>query len=116
MNLALGFSESPDLFGIARRNEGIESSVARFEQWMAAPDSPIRAIRHQAAREGEYADIPRAWLPTLRDALVARGIPQLYTHQAEAFEHCVGGHRTWWWSRPPPAARRCATTCRCCNA
>ena len=26
----------------------MEASVARFEQWMTAPDSPIRAIRHQA--------------------------------------------------------------------
>jgi hypothetical protein len=55
MNRTLGLAESPDLFGIARRNGGIETSVARFEQWMALPDSPIRAIRHQAAREGEYA-------------------------------------------------------------
>src|SRR5271154_2243321 len=90
-NLTLGLSESPDPFGIARRNGGIESSVARFEQWMALPDSPIRAIRHQAAREGEYAEIPASVAPALREALVARGIPRLYTHQAEAFEHCVNG-------------------------
>ncbi len=51
MNLALGLSESPDLAGIARRREGIETTVAKFQQWMAAPDSPIRAIQHQAARE-----------------------------------------------------------------
>src|SRR5271167_3051107 len=78
MNLALGLSDSPDLLGIARRNGGIETSVARFEQWMAAPNSPIRAIRHQAAREGEYAEIPASVAPALRDALIARGIPRLY--------------------------------------
>src|SRR5580700_4500469 len=91
MNRTLGLAESPDLFGIARRNGGIEISVARFEQWMALPDSPIRAIRHQAAREGEYAEIPASVAPALRDALIARGIPKLYVHQADAFERCVAG-------------------------
>jgi len=91
MNLTLGLSASPDPFGIARRSEGIESSVARFEQWMAQPDSPIRAIRHQAAREGEYAEIPAGIAPALRQALIARGIPQLYVHQADAFEKCAEG-------------------------
>src|SRR5580658_10182830 len=90
-NLTLGLSESPDPFGIARRNGGIESSVARFEQWMAVPDSPIRAIRHQKAREGDYAEIPASVAPALRNALIARGIPRLYVHQADAFERCVAG-------------------------
>ena len=54
MNLTLGLSDSNDL---APRG-GIETSVAHFEKWMADPNSPIRAIRHQPAREGEYADIP----------------------------------------------------------
>src|ERR1700728_2844759 len=91
MNLPLGLSESLDPFGIARRNGGIESSVARFEQWMALPDSPIRAIRHQAAREGEYAEIPASVAQALRDALIARGIPKLYVHQAAALEHAAAG-------------------------
>src|SRR5580700_11719723 len=91
MNLVLGLSDYPDLLGIARRNGGIETSVARFEQWMAAPDSPIRAIRHQAAREGEYAEIPATVAPALRDALIARGIPRLYIHQADAFERSAAG-------------------------
>src|ERR1700683_2364056 len=91
MNRTLGLAESPDLFGIARRNGGIETSVARFEQWMAVPDSPIRAIRHQAAREGEYPEIPASVASALRDALIARGIPKLYVHQAEAFERTQAG-------------------------
>src|SRR5579862_6361440 len=86
MNLALELTDSSDPLGFARRNGGIETSVARFEQWMATPDSPIRAIRHQAAREGIYSDIPSGIAPALRDALAARGIPKLYAHQAEALE------------------------------
>jgi DEAD/DEAH box helicase domain-containing protein len=87
MNLTLGLSESS---GLAPRG-GIESSVARFEKWMADPDSPIRAIRHQPAREGEFADIPAEVAPALREALVARGIARLYTHQADAFRLCAEG-------------------------
>ncbi len=91
MNFSLGLLESSDLLGIARRNGGIESSVARFEQWMATPDSPIRSIHHQPAREGEYAEIPSGVAPALRGALIARGIAKLYVHQARAFELATAG-------------------------
>ena len=83
MNLTLGLGVAPQT--------GVKTSVARFEQWAADPDSPVRAIRHQPAREGEFADIPQSAAPVLRKALEARGIPRLYTHQAEAFEHCISG-------------------------
>ena len=56
------------------------------------PDSPIRAIRHQPAREGDFADIPEFTAPALRNALEARGILRLYTHQAEAFELSTQGN------------------------
>jgi DEAD/DEAH box helicase domain-containing protein len=91
MNLTLGLTESSDPLGIERRRGSIESAVARFQEWMAAPDSPIRAIRHQPAREGEYEAIPAAIAPALRDALVARSIPKLYVHQTCAFELAVAG-------------------------
>jgi DEAD/DEAH box helicase domain-containing protein len=89
MNLSLELSES--LAGLRQRGGGVETSIARFQQWMADPDSPIRAIRRQAAREGDYAEIPEAVVPVLRRMLEARGIPRLYTHQAEAFRLCVEG-------------------------
>jgi len=84
MSLAFGFAE------VARRG-GVETSVARFEQWAAVPDSPIRAIRHQPAREGQFDPIPESIAPILRQTLEARGIPQLYTHQAESFRLCAEG-------------------------
>src|ERR1700683_2536617 len=83
MNLTLGLGVAPQT--------GVKTSVARFEQWALDPDSPIRAIRHQPAREGEFADIPQSAAPASRAALIARGIPQLYVHQAEAFEHTAAG-------------------------
>jgi len=83
MNLTLGLGVAPQT--------GVKTSVARFQQWARDPDSPIRAIRHQPARDGEFSDIPQNTAPALRKALEARGIPRLYTHQAEAFELSTGG-------------------------
>jgi DEAD/DEAH box helicase domain-containing protein len=84
MSLALGVSE------VVRR-DGVATAVARFQQWMTDPDSPIRAIRHQPAREGEFAEIPESIAPALRQTLEARGIPRLYTHQADSFQRCAAG-------------------------
>src|SRR5712675_1347648 len=89
MNLSLGLSEGTGA-GVMRRS-GIETSVARFEQWMTDPESPIRAIRHQPAREGEFEEQPKSVAPALRQTLEARGIARLYTHQAESFRHCHDG-------------------------
>jgi DEAD/DEAH box helicase domain-containing protein len=89
MNLSLGLSEATG-FGVARRTS-IETSVARFEQWMADPDSPIRALRHQPAREGEFEAIPESVAPAIRGMLETRGIPRLYTHQAESVRLCLEG-------------------------
>ncbi len=89
MNLSLGLSEGAAL-GVARR-ASIETSVARFQQRMADPDSPIRALRHQPAREGEFEAIPQSVAPAIRGMLESRGIPRLYTHQAGALRLCLEG-------------------------
>lgn len=90
MNLSLGFPDPVEERLLAARS-GLEGALARFEEWMANPDSPVRAIRHLAAREGEYADIPLPVQPALRQALEKRGIRQLYSHQAEAFAAVSAG-------------------------
>ena len=73
------------------RHTGLAGAVERFQEWMANPDSPVRAIRHQPARSGEFADFPESLAPALRQALMARGIEQLYSHQAAAFSHSILG-------------------------
>ena len=78
MNLSLSFP-------LADHSGGLEAALERFEQWQSQPDSPVRAIRHQPAREGEYAPLPEAIHSALRQALESRGITRLYSHQAEAF-------------------------------
>jgi DEAD/DEAH box helicase domain-containing protein len=87
MNLPLDFEDERSL---ARRS-GLEGAVARFEQWMCVPDSPIRAVRHQPARPAECEDMPESVTPALSKALAAGGIRQLYTHQAETFRRVEAG-------------------------
>ncbi len=75
---------------LARRS-GISGAIARFEEWMADADSPVRAIRRQPARDGAFSDFPDALAPALKQSLASRGISRLYSHQAQAFEHAAAG-------------------------
>src|SRR5450755_1165738 len=75
---------------LARRT-GLAGAIARFEEWMADPDSPVRAIRRQPAKPGVFAEFPAALAPSLKQSLVSRGIRQLYSHKAEAFGHAAAG-------------------------
>ncbi len=98
MNLALrfgetGLPEAAEARLVARRS-GLAGAIARFEEWMAAPDSPVRAIRRQEARPGVFADFPEGLAPAVKQSLAARGIQQLYSHQARAFEHASAGRNT----------------------
>ena len=91
MNLTLGFPEPAEERMIAKRT-GLAGAIERFERLMADPDSPVRAVRCQPAREGEYIAIPDSLAAPLRQALAARGIARLYSHQAAALEHAGAGH------------------------
>src|SRR5712675_24580 len=68
------------------RQPNLEAALAHFRALMQKDDSPIRAIRHQPARAAEYVDIPESVQPKLREALIRRNMPKLYSHQAESFE------------------------------
>ena len=88
MNLTLGF---PDPTASLNRPTGLDGAVVRFQEWMAAENSPIRSIQHQPARDAVTAPLPEAVTGELRKALAERGIEDLYSHQAEAFGHVVAG-------------------------
>ena len=90
MNLSLSFPE-PAQEKILARQSGLSGAIERFQQWMADPESPVRAVRRQAARPGEFAEFPETLAPPLQKALATRGIERLYTHQAEAFSHAASG-------------------------
>ena len=55
------------------------------------PDLPVTAVRRIPAQTARYAPFPDALDDRLKQALQARGIDQLYTHQAEAIEHALAG-------------------------
>jgi DEAD/DEAH box helicase domain-containing protein len=90
MNLTLSFPEPVRARTLARQT-GLQGAIERFQEWMSNPESPVRAIRHQPATPGEFAEVPAFLAPALREALIARGIQQLYSHQASALEHAQAG-------------------------
>src|SRR5438034_1213890 len=59
-----------------------------------APDLQITAVRRLPAVGARYAPFPEALDRRLQDALVARGISQLYSHQADAIAHALSGRHT----------------------
>ena len=75
------------------------------------PDLHVTAVRRLPAVAAQYAPFPAALDDAAQQALAARGIAQLYTHQAEAIEHALApAHASS--SRRPRRARRSATTRR----
>ena len=54
-------------------------------------DAIITAAHRLPAIAASFAPFPASTEERLRSALLARGIEQLYTHQAEAFEHVLAG-------------------------
>jgi DEAD/DEAH box helicase domain-containing protein len=84
----------------ADKDQSLQSILARMlaehERGLALADdhageAHVTAMRRLPAVEAVYAPFPDAIDERLRRALVARGISQLYTHQAEAIEHALGG-------------------------
>jgi DEAD/DEAH box helicase domain-containing protein len=54
-------------------------------------DPHVTAVRKLEAMAAQYAPFPDALDPRLQLALRARGIDQLYTHQADAIAHALAG-------------------------
>jgi len=90
MNLSLDFPEFSRELAVARKGS-LEAVLAAFQGLHRDADSPIRAIHHQPATEGNFAEVPAAVDARLRAALERHGIGRLYSHQAEAFEHVAAG-------------------------
>src|SRR5688500_3957982 len=57
------------------------------------PDEVVTAVRRLPAIEAAYAPFPEGIDPRLKTAFEKRGVHQLYTHQAEAFEHVINGRQ-----------------------
>ena len=73
---------------------GLETTLEKFRHLSQLPDSPVRSIHHQPAREAIFVPLPESVDPRLKTALAARGITALYSHQAEAYEAVERGENT----------------------
>lgn len=93
MNLTLSFPdpEQQDPALALRRPSGLDGAIQKFHDWMAKPESPVRSIQHQPAREGEFLPLPETVNQALAEAYRARGMDRLYSHQAEAFAAAEAG-------------------------
>jgi len=85
MDLTRRFPEFPQALAADHR-PALEAALTRFQAALDEPGSSVRAIRHEAATDGIFRDLPESMHPAVRQALDDRGIHQLYSHQAEAFE------------------------------
>src|SRR5689334_13167140 len=85
MSLSLGFPEFSQELALAGK-KSLDRVVSDIQSLHRQPESPVRAIHHQAASDGIFSPMPEGVDARLRDALDRRGITQLYIHQAEAFE------------------------------
>ncbi|MCU0226694.1 MAG: DEAD/DEAH box helicase, partial [Bryobacterales bacterium] len=90
-----GFEEADtppdDLRSLARKGDGLDGAITRFTSLRESGDPSIRAIHHQPAFAGAFADLPDALPPAVKQALQRRGIARLYAHQAEAYGHVSAG-------------------------
>ena len=76
---------------LIRTDASLERVVETFEAMQGRESSPITAIRRMPAREAETAPVPEAVDERLRRVLAKRGIENLYSHQAEAYEKIAAG-------------------------
>jgi len=74
-------------------DKSLQSAVDRLTGGLSdRPDSPdgwVTAVRRMAPRSAQYAPFPEAVDHRLQQVLRARGIEQLYTHQAAAIDHAL---------------------------
>jgi DEAD/DEAH box helicase domain-containing protein len=76
---------------VRRPMEAPHSLVKRPSERPDTPDLHVTAVRRLPATEAEYAPFPTLLDGRLCAALAARGITQLYSHQAEAIDHALKG-------------------------
>ena len=86
-------SLAPHRAGVRGGDPALQSALDRLTGGTPdrpdAPDAWVTAVRVLPARGADYAPFPDAIDDRLRDVLKARGIEQLYTHQAAAIAHAL---------------------------
>lgn len=77
--------------GAVQPASAVQALAIAFERMMEEDGSPVRALRHQPAKPARYGPFPEALSSAMRSALAARGIENLYSHQAVAISQAVAG-------------------------
>src|SRR5579883_2429163 len=90
MDQSLAFPEFSHQLSL-RSEPSLDAVVSHFRAAHGQPDSAVRAIHHQPAADGVFAEIPTPVDPRLAAVLKSRGIERLYSHQAEAFDQIQSG-------------------------
>ncbi len=67
----------------------VTSGVATWDELLTGDE--LAHLTTEPAREARTAPLPRVLEPAVREALAGRGIQELYTHQAAAYEAARGG-------------------------
>jgi DEAD/DEAH box helicase domain-containing protein len=79
----------------SRHESALDAALERISgNDLDRPDTPdlhVTAVRRLPAVPAQLAPFPDALDPRLKQALVSRGITQLYTHQADAIDHALAG-------------------------
>jgi DEAD/DEAH box helicase domain-containing protein len=98
LNLTLNFGESQAIERqpaarnpLVRQDASLERAVEQLEALRQHENSPITAIRRQPARPANFVAMPSTVDARLGAVLAQRGIAQLYSHQAEAYERIAAG-------------------------
>jgi DEAD/DEAH box helicase domain-containing protein len=80
---------------VTAKQHALDAALARLAGGaIDRPDTPdlhITAVRQLPAVPAQYAPFPDSIDPRLVAALKARGVTDLYTHQADAIAHALGG-------------------------
>jgi DEAD/DEAH box helicase domain-containing protein len=81
---------------VPAQNAALDAALARLVGGAAPsqadnPDGWITSVRRQPAVDARYAPFAEGVDPRLREVLAARGIDQMYSHQAEAVGHALAG-------------------------
>ena len=93
---------APETLALAARSRRDGALDAALERLVSGhlpdrPDTPdlhVTAVRRLPTVAAEYAPFPATIDDRLKRALAARGVTQLYTHQAQAIEHALAGRHT----------------------
>src|SRR3984893_1949653 len=90
------WAERSSLVTRSRRDGALDEALERLAPGQAAerPDTPdlhVTALRRLPPMPAQFAPFPDSLDDRLRRALNARGISQLYTHQAQSIDHALAG-------------------------